>query len=122
MRVPIQYAITHPGRAAAVDGPSFSLAGRSLDFEDPDPNVFPCLRLGYQAGRMGGSAPAVLNAADEIAVQAFLDRRIGFGSIAEIVEKTLASIEHRPVRSIDEVLDVDREARAVAHQHLGGSC
>jgi 1-deoxy-D-xylulose-5-phosphate reductoisomerase len=122
MRVPIQSAITHPGRPAAVDGPSCSLAGRSLDFEDPDPNVFPCLRLGYQAGRMGGSAPAVLNAADEIAVQAFLDRRIGFGSIAEIVEKTLASIEHRPVRSIDEVLDVDREARAVAHQHLGGSC
>ncbi len=71
---------------------------------------------------MGGSAPAVLNAADEIAVQAFLDGRIGFGSIAVVVEQTLASVAPRPVGSVAEVLEVDGEARRVAQQHLGGSC
>jgi 1-deoxy-D-xylulose-5-phosphate reductoisomerase len=122
MRVPIQYAITHPARAATIGRPSFSLPGRSLVFEDPDLDAFPCLRLGYEAGRMGGSAPAVLNAADEIAVQAFLDGRIGFGSIAVVVEQTLASVAPRPVGSVAEVLEVDGEARRVAQQHLGGSC
>ena len=122
MRVPIRYAITHPHREAseAVDG--FRLAGVTLQFEDPDPVAFPCLRLGYEAGRMGGSAPAVLNAADEIAVQAFLERRIGFASIAEVVERTMGAVPHRSIRSVDEVLEVDREARAVAHEQIGGSC
>ena len=121
MRVPIQYAITGPDRTAGALAP-FDLAGRTLSFEEPDREVFRCLDLGYAAGRAGGSAPAVLNAADEVAVQAFLERRIDFGSIAEIVERTLGDVEHRTLASVEDVLDVDREARAVAHGHLGGLC
>jgi 1-deoxy-D-xylulose-5-phosphate reductoisomerase len=121
MRVPIQYAITDPARAPGALEP-FDLVGRTLSFEEPDRDVFRCLDLGYAAGRSGGSAPAVLNAADEVAVRAFLERRIGFESIAVIVERTLDDIEHRTLMSVEDVLDVDREARAVAHGHIGGSC
>lgn len=121
MRVPIQWAITYPGREVGPLEP-FSLAGRSLTFEAPDLGVFPCLRLGYEAGRAGGSAPAVLNAADEVAVRAFLERRIGFATIPEIVERTLDAVEHRELRTVDDVLAVDREARGLAMGLLGGSC
>jgi 1-deoxy-D-xylulose-5-phosphate reductoisomerase len=121
MRVPIQYAITYPHRAPGTLE-EFSLAGRSLTFEEPDPEAFPCLRLGYEAGRAGGSAPAVLNAADEIAVQAFLERRIGFSSIATIVEQTLETVEHRDLGTVGDVLDADGEARGVARSLVGGSC
>ncbi len=121
MRIPIQYAITYPHRAPG-SAEEFSLAGRSLTFEDPDPEAFPCLRLGYEAGRAGGSAPAVLNAADEIAVQAFLERRIGFSSIAAIVEQTLETVEHRDLGTVGDVVEVDGEAREVARSLAGGSC
>ncbi len=100
----------------------FGLAGLDLTFEEADPVAFPCLRLGYEAGRLGGSAPAVLNAADEIAVQAFLERRIGFTSIAAIVEQTLETVDLRPLDSVEEVLAADREARDIAHALAGGSC
>lgn len=121
MRVPIQYAITEPGRAPGTAS-RFDLAGRSLTFEEPDRDVFPCLDLGYAAGRAGGSAPAALNAADEVAVQAFLDGRIGFSSIAVVVERTLESIELRPLESVQDVIDVDRDARVIAFEALGTSC
>ena len=120
MRVPIQYAITEPGRSVGLLEP-FDLAGRTLSFEEPDREVFRCLDLGYAAGRTGGSAPAVLNAADEIAVEAFLESRIGFGSIARIVERTLDDVEHRMLTSVEDVFDVDREARSIAHGYVGGS-
>jgi 1-deoxy-D-xylulose-5-phosphate reductoisomerase len=121
MRVPIQYAITGAARRPGLLEP-FRLAGRTLTFEAPDLELFPCLRLGYEAGRAGGSAPAVLNAADEIAVSGFLDGRIGFTSIAAIVEETLEEVERREVRSIDDILEVDRTARGVAASLMGGSC
>jgi 1-deoxy-D-xylulose-5-phosphate reductoisomerase len=121
MRVPIQYAITTPDRAAGPLQP-FDLVGRSLTFEAADREVFPCLDLGYDAGRTGGSAPAVLNAADEIAVQAFLDGRIGFASIATVVERTLDDVSHRTLTSVADVLDIDQQARAVAHDHTGRAC
>jgi 1-deoxy-D-xylulose-5-phosphate reductoisomerase len=121
MRVPIQYALTYPERVAT-SLPPFSIAGRLLSFEAPDPETFPCLRLGYEAGRAGGSAPAVLNAADEVAVRAFLDGRLGFTGIAALVERTLEEVPQRAVTTVEEVLAVDREARAVALGHLGGSC
>jgi 1-deoxy-D-xylulose-5-phosphate reductoisomerase len=121
MRVPIQYAITAPNRAVGPLQP-FDLAGRTLTFEEPDREVFRCLGLGYEAGRSGGSAPAVLNAADEIAVQAFLDGRIGFASIATVVERTLTDVSHRTLTSVADVLDIDQEARAVAYDHTGRSC
>ncbi len=121
MRIPIAYALSHPARSP-LSQPSLSLAGTTLEFAAPDPMAFPCLRLGYEAGRAGGSAPAVLNAADEIAVQAFLTGRIGFSSIAVVVERTLNDVAHRAVESVESVLAVDREARGVATGHLGDSC
>ena len=121
MRVPIQFAITDPKRSPGPLEP-FTLAGRSLTFEAPDTDAFPCLALGYEAGRRGGSAPAVLNAADEVAVQAFLERRIGFAAIAEVVERTLEAVERTEPATVDEVLEADREARGVARSLIGGMC
>jgi 1-deoxy-D-xylulose-5-phosphate reductoisomerase len=121
MRTPIQYAMAGPARPDGLTGP-FPLAGKQLSFEPPDTASFPCLELGYEAGRAGGSAPTVLNAADEIAVHAFLDRKIGFSSIPLIIERTLEDVEVRPLETINDVLAVDREARAIASGHLGASC
>jgi 1-deoxy-D-xylulose-5-phosphate reductoisomerase len=113
MRVPIQYAITYPGRSAAPIGP-LDLTGGPLTFHEPDRNAFPCLDLGYAAGRRGGSAPAVLNAADEVAVAAFLDHRIEYQDIAGVAETTLDTVEHRDMSGVGDVLAVDAEARRVA--------
>ncbi|HAX82155.1 MAG TPA: 1-deoxy-D-xylulose-5-phosphate reductoisomerase [Actinobacteria bacterium] len=121
MRIPIRYALTHPERGTR-RAPHFPLAATSLTFEPPDLETFPALRLGYEAGRAGGSAPAVLNAADEIAVQAFLTGRIGFASIAVVVERTLNDVPVGPVESVGQVLEADLEARLVATGHLGNSC
>jgi 1-deoxy-D-xylulose-5-phosphate reductoisomerase len=121
MRVPIQYALTAPGRAPGPAAP-FTLAGRDLTFESPDLDAFPCLRLGYKAGREGGSATTTLNAADEIAVHAFLDRKIGFSSIPIVVERTLEAVGVSALTTVDEVMAVDRESRAVATEYLGSSC
>jgi 1-deoxy-D-xylulose-5-phosphate reductoisomerase len=121
MRIPIRLALTHPERGRRPGG-AFALAGTTLTFESPDLSVFPALRLGYEAGRAGGSAPAVLNAADEIAVQAFLGGRIGFGSIPVVVERTLNDIPVRPLDTVEDVLAVDGVARGVATGHLGNSC
>ena len=121
MRVPIRYAITHPLRSVRV-APPFSLAGLTLTFESPNVDVFPALRLGYEAGRAGGTAPAVFNAADEIAVHAFLAGRIGFSSIPVVVERTLHDVTLRQVSTVDDVFAADEEARSVATGHLGDSC
>ncbi|HSM00967.1 MAG TPA: 1-deoxy-D-xylulose-5-phosphate reductoisomerase [Acidimicrobiia bacterium] len=121
MRVPIQYALVGPARAPGMVAP-FSFGNRRLTFEPPDIEAFPCLRLGYESGRAGGSAPATLNAADEIAVRAFLDRKIGFASIPVVVERTLADVEVRQLETVEDVMTADREARAVATGHLGASC
>jgi len=121
MRGPIQWAVTGSKRMQGSVG-SFDFTAQSLTFEAPDFDTFPCLRLGYEAGRAGGSAPAVLNAADEVAVQAFLEHRIGFTSIPVVVERTLADVEQRDLTTVEDVLDVDREARAVAAGHTGSAC
>lgn len=121
MRVPIQYALTYPDRAAAPTA-SFDLTSGDLTFEEPDRVAFRCLELGYAAGRKGGSSPAVLNAADEVAVEAFLHGRIGFGSIPVVVERTLERVEWREPASVPEVLAVDDEARGVAREVIGSSC
>jgi len=121
MRIPIQYAFTYPQRVPGM-APPFDLAGRTLTFEAPDAEAFPCLRLGYEAGRVGGSAPAVLKAADEVAMRAFLDGRIGFTSIAVVVERALEAVPWRPVESVADVVAADAEARAVATDALGTAC
>jgi 1-deoxy-D-xylulose-5-phosphate reductoisomerase len=113
MRVPIQYAVTEPGRREAPVAP-LDLAGRSLTFETPDVDAFPCLALGYAAGRRGGVAPIVLNAADEVAVAAFLEGEIGFLDIAEVVAAALASTPDAEPVTVDDVLAADRDARELA--------
>lgn len=121
MRVPIQYALTYPDRAAG-SLPPFSLAGKSLTFLEPDRSAFPALELAYEVGRMGGSAPAVFNAADEIAVEGFLNGRLGFGGIVDVIEKTVSAIPRTNVETVADVLAVDSHARIVASELLSGAC
>ena len=114
MRVPISYALNYPDR---VDVPveTLDLASlRQLTFEEPDPDSFPCLRLAYEAARAGGTAPCVLNAADEVAVAAFLAGEIPFNAISEVIERTLDAVEVTPVRHFSDLYRADEEARSVA--------
>jgi 1-deoxy-D-xylulose-5-phosphate reductoisomerase len=114
MRMPIQYALTWPERSQApVPKIDWSQA-RSWEFHAPDFDKFPLLGLSYQALRDGGSATCVLNAADEIAVAAFLEEKISFPAIARIVEQTLERMPSREPGSVDDILDIDRAARRVA--------
>jgi 1-deoxy-D-xylulose-5-phosphate reductoisomerase len=111
MKVPISYALHFPERAD-VDVPSLDLAKTGeLTFESPDLERFPCLRLAREAGEAGGTAPCVLNAADEVAVGAFLEGRLRFTGIAEIVERTLGEMPAEPVTHFEELFAVDEEAR-----------
>ena len=121
MRVPIQYAITYPNRAAGPLKP-FSLADQTLTFFAPDRAAFPALDLAYEVGRVGGSAPAIFNAADEIAVQAFLDGRLGFTGIVDVVARTVAAIPSVALDTVADVLAVDAEARGVAASMISGAC
>lgn len=111
MRVPIAYALTWPDRLEC-EFPSLDLAAMSdLTFEAPDYEKFPCLKLAMQALDAGGTIPAVLNAANEIAVQAFLDRLIPFKEIPEIIRAAMDNHESKPVDQIEDVLEADRWAR-----------
>ncbi|HZT50968.1 MAG TPA: 1-deoxy-D-xylulose-5-phosphate reductoisomerase, partial [Stellaceae bacterium] len=114
MRTPIANALGWPRRIPA-PSPRLDLARLArLTFEAPDPARFPALRLARAAMEAGGGAPCVLNAANEIAVAAFLDRRIGFLEIAEIVERTLGLLPDRRIGGLDDIDALDREARAAA--------
>ena len=117
MRLPILYALAWPERPAS--SLTFDLAAlRHLDFEEPDFERFPCLRLAYEAAEKGGAHCIALNAADEIAVEAFLDRRISFMGIPRTIEKVLAATPEAHPASIAEVLAADRQARQTAHALL----
>jgi 1-deoxy-D-xylulose-5-phosphate reductoisomerase len=114
MRVPISYALHFPERAP-VDVPRLDLAAvGALTFEEPDPDTFACLRLALEAGRTGGTAPTVLNAADEIAVAAFLAGEIPFTGIAAVIERTLDSMPGEPVSHFDDLFAADAEARRLS--------
>jgi 1-deoxy-D-xylulose-5-phosphate reductoisomerase len=116
MRVPISYALHLPERAD-VPVPSLNLAElRELTFEEPDEETFPCLRLAREAASAGGTAPCVLNAANEVAVQAFLDGEIRFTAIAEVIERALAAHEPGPVRHFSDLYRADAEARIGARE------
>jgi 1-deoxy-D-xylulose-5-phosphate reductoisomerase len=120
MRLPIQYAFSYPARWTA-PLPSLNLAGAGrLDFDVPDTEAFPCLRLAYQALEAGGSLPVVLNAANEVAVAMFLERRLAFTAIADVIEQAMRA--HRPaeVATLAEVQAVDRWARACARDLARG--
>jgi 1-deoxy-D-xylulose-5-phosphate reductoisomerase len=116
MRIPIAHALAWPERIDS-GAPSLDLTKiATLTFETPDPNRFPALRLARAALEAGGAAPTVLNAANEIAVGAFLDRRIGFGDIASLVEQALERTDASAPRSIADVIDIDARARHTTRQ------
>ena len=120
MRVPISYALHFPERAD-VDVPQLDLAAvGELSFEPPDLETFACLRLALEAGRAGGTAPCVLNAADEVAVGAFLDGRIGFSAIPAAVEAVLDQMPARPLTHFEDLFVTDAEARRRTEEQVGG--
>jgi 1-deoxy-D-xylulose-5-phosphate reductoisomerase len=118
MRVPIGYALRHPAPPPARE--PMDLVGVQLDFEAPDECAFPSLALARAAGREGGTAPTVLNAANEVAVAAFLEERVGFMDIPRVVEASLAAVAAEPATTLAAVEDADRRARAAASEAVAG--
>ena len=117
MRVPISYALTYPERAATPVQP-LALEGLTLSFEAPDHETFPLLGLAREAGERGGTYPCAYNAANEVAVEAFVAGRLPFLGIAEVVERALAAVDGAPARDLDDLLAADAEARRVAKEPL----
>jgi 1-deoxy-D-xylulose-5-phosphate reductoisomerase len=114
MRLPLQYVLTYPDRLPSSNHRISLTELRRLDFQPPDEKKFPCLKLARQAQAAGGSMPCVLNAADEVAVGAFLQKRIRFIQISELIERVLESSTPVQLNSIDEVMTCDQQARAYA--------
>ncbi len=115
MRLPILYALTYPDRIPS--DMRFAVSDlRHLDFCPPDLKKFPCLRLAYEAAEAGGAKTVALNAADEVAVAAFLEGSIGFNDIPRIIEDVLAATSSGKMESIGKVLEADAEARRLAHR------
>jgi len=118
MRMPIQYALTYPERVAsnhvALDWPKL----KRLDFEKASTRRFPCLRLAREAMKKGGALPCALNAADEIAVAAFLERRLPFPGIPEVIERVLGRTPRVKFEKMDDVLTADAEARRMAKEEV----
>jgi len=111
MELPIQYALSWPNRFP-IPGKRLSLPDiGTLEFSEPDMDKFPCLRLCIEAGKTGGTAPAVINAANEVAVNLFLNKKIGFTDIAKIVEKVLNEHKSVPADSVDTIMGIDNEIR-----------
>ncbi|MBV8980724.1 MAG: 1-deoxy-D-xylulose-5-phosphate reductoisomerase [Acidimicrobiia bacterium] len=116
MRLPIGYALAYPERNDVAFGALDWSAARRLDFEAPDLETFPCLGLAYEAGRMGGTAPAWLNAANEVAVAAFLESVIAWTAIADVIREVLEDHDGTTPNSVDVVIDADRRARELARR------
>ncbi|MEA2199290.1 MAG: 1-deoxy-D-xylulose-5-phosphate reductoisomerase [Solirubrobacteraceae bacterium] len=114
MRVPIAYALHHPDRVDVPVAPLDLVSIGSLTFEAVDEDTFRCLKLARQAARAAGTAPCTLNAANEVAVHAFLSGRLRFLEIASVIEDTLTALPAAPVHSFDSLADADREARRIA--------
>jgi 1-deoxy-D-xylulose-5-phosphate reductoisomerase len=116
MRLPIGYALAYPGRARVAFGTlDWAKVGR-LDFEPPDLDAFPCLSLAYQAGRTGGTAPAWLNAANEVAVAAFLESVIPWRAIAETIREVVEDHDGTTPNTVDVVIEADQRARQRARR------
>jgi 1-deoxy-D-xylulose-5-phosphate reductoisomerase len=118
MRVPISFALTYPDRAATPVAALDLAGGLTLEFHAPDADTFPMLTLAREAGLRGGTYPCAFNAANEVAVAAFLEERIGFLEIAETVERTLDTISGDPAADLDELTAADGEARRIAEGAL----
>lgn len=119
MRLPIGYALGWPNRIDVPFGRIDWTTMARLDFEPPDRTTFPCLDLAFQAGRAGGTAPAMLSAANEVAVDAFLAGQIRWNQIPDVVVATLNQVETTDPTTVDDVIEADRRAREVAMSHLG---
>jgi 1-deoxy-D-xylulose-5-phosphate reductoisomerase len=118
MRTPISYAMNYPQRMP-LDPPPLDLAAiGKLTFYHPDGSRFPCLGLGYEALRTGGTMPAILNAANEVAVAAYLEERIGFLDISRVIRSTMDSHTPSPLRQLDDALEADRWARSKADEFV----
>jgi 1-deoxy-D-xylulose-5-phosphate reductoisomerase len=119
MRLPIGYALSYPGRMTSAFGAlDWATVGR-LDFEVPDPVAFRCLPLAYEAGRQGGTAPACLNGANEVAVDGFLNGRLRWVDIPSVIEGVMARFVASEPRDLDDVLAADAEGRALATEGVG---
>jgi len=116
MRVPISFALTYPERAATPIPPLDLASGLTLEFDAPDLETFPLLELAREAGERGGTYPCAFNAANEVAVAAFLDGRLPFLAIAETVEETLGSVDGEPASDLANLVEADTEARRLAER------
>jgi 1-deoxy-D-xylulose-5-phosphate reductoisomerase len=116
MRVPISYALTYPERAATPIPPLDFASGVTLEFHAPDVETFPLLALAREAGERGGTYPCAFNAANEVAVAAFLEGRLSFLGIAEVVADAVASADGSPARDLDELVEADARARRLAER------
>jgi len=121
MRVPISFALTYPGRAATEIPALDFAAGLTLEFEPPDHERFPLLALAREAGERAGTYPCAFNAANEVAVSAFLDGRIGFLEIAGLVEEALTQVGGAPADDLDALVEADAHARRVAQGRLAAA-
>jgi 1-deoxy-D-xylulose-5-phosphate reductoisomerase len=118
MKLPIQYGMTFPARGSRVIEPLDLVKAGTLEFRAPDFRRFPCLALAQEAAKQGGGMPAVLSAADEVAVEAFIARRIKFTDIARVVEKTMAAYTvSGGLPSFQEVVETDAWARRKAEEN-----
>jgi 1-deoxy-D-xylulose-5-phosphate reductoisomerase len=118
MRVPISYALTYPERAAVDVDPLDFASGLTLEFEPVDHDAFPLLGLARSAGEQGGTYPCAFNAANEVAVAAFLEGRLPFLGIADVVEETLERASGEPAQDLDELVEADTEARRIAERGM----
>jgi 1-deoxy-D-xylulose-5-phosphate reductoisomerase len=118
MRLPIGYALSYPERMASPFGTIDWAAIGHLDFEVPDVEAFPCLALAYEAGRRGGTAPACLNGANEIAVEAFLNGRLRWVDIPSVISAVMEQFVATTPRDVDDVLAADKEGRVMATGQL----
>jgi 1-deoxy-D-xylulose-5-phosphate reductoisomerase len=118
MRHAIQYALTYPERHACELPPLDLTALSALHFEPPDLDRFPCIRLAYRALREGGTLPAAMNAANEVAVQAFIEERICLTDIARVIEAVMDGHDTQPATNLNAILDADSSARIVAASEI----
>jgi len=118
MRVPIQYALTYPERVPSNGCQLDWAALRRLDFDEVSPRRFPCLGLAREALRQGGALPCALNAADEVGVAAFLERRLTFPGISRVIERVLERMPRAPLARIEDLLAADAEARRLAREEV----
>ena len=120
MRTPIAHAMAYPERFDSGVAPLNIFEVRQMDFEQPNLERFPCLRLAYQAIKAGGIMPTILNAANEIAVESFLNEKIKFTDIAVVIEKTMTEFSPEEADTLEKVLDADLQARKIARQIITG--